>query len=291
MFQGVFTALATPFKKDGSIDEKAYQDLIEWQILEGINGLVPCGTTGEAATMSNKEHMRAIALCVEAAHHRVPVLAGTGCNSTLKTIETTLEAKKLGIDGALVVAPYYNKPTQEGLYQHFKAVHDAVQMPIVLYNVPGRTKVDISVETVARLAKLPFIAGIKDATGDLARVTETKAVVKKEFRQLCGEDALALGFLAQGGDGLVSVSSNVMPRVISDIQKAWRAGDVQKAQELSLKIAALHKVMFMETNPMPVKYALSLMGKAEGTLRLPMVEVTDASKEKIKQTLEVLKVI
>ena len=288
MFQGAFTALLTPFKKDGSLDEEAFQSFVEWQIEEGIEGLVPCGSTGEAMTMTEQERKRVISLCVEASAHRVPVIAGTGSNCTAATIEMTKFAKEAGADGALLVTPYYNKPTQEGLYQHFKAVNDAVDLPLILYNVPTRTGREISEETVIRLSYLEHIAGIKDATADLSHVPVYKKKAKKGFCQLSGEDALAVGYLAQGGDGIISVSSNVAPKMVSEVQKAWRRRDWNTVDVLQLKLADLHKAMFVETNPMPVKYAFSLMMKGEGVLRLPLVEVKDSSKKYIGDVLKEL---
>ncbi len=288
MFQGAFTALLTPFKKDGSIDERAFQSFIEWQIAEGIEGLVPCGSTGEAATMTEQERKRVISLCVEAAGHRVPVIAGTGTNCTASTIEMTKFAQQAGADGALVVVPYYNKPMQEGLYQHFKAVNDAVNFPVVMYNVPTRTGRELAEDTVIRLSYLDNIVGIKDATADLSHVPVYKNKAKKGFCQLSGEDALAVGYLAQGGDGIISVSSNIAPKMVSDIQKAWRKKEWSTVETLQSKLADLHKAMFIETNPMPVKYAFSLMKKGEGVLRLPLVEVKESSKKFIEDVLKEL---
>jgi 4-hydroxy-tetrahydrodipicolinate synthase len=288
MFQGAFTALLTPFKKDGSIDERAFQSFIEWQIAEGIEGLVPCGSTGEAATMTEQERKRVISLCVEAAGHRVPVIAGTGTNCTASTIEMTKFAQQAGADGALVVVPYYNKPMQEGLYQHFKAVNDAVNFPVVMYNVPTRTGRELAEDTVIRLSYLDNIVGIKDATADLSHVPVYKNKAKKGFCQLSGEDALAVGYLAQGGDGIISVSSNIAPKMVSDVQKAWRKKEWSTVETLQSKLADLHKAMFIETNPMPVKYAFSLMKKGEGVLRLPLVEVKESSKKFIEDVLKEL---
>jgi len=285
MLQGIFTALATPFK-NGRIDEKAYQSLIDWQIREGVHGLVPCGTTGESPTLSHEEHNRVVELCVEAAGKRVPVMAGTGSNSTDEAIQFTLHAKKAGASAVLLVAPYYNKPTQEGLYQHFKAIHDAVDIPMIVYNIPGRSVVNITDDTMARLAKLRNIVGIKDATGDLARVSTLRHKVGEKFIQFSGEDMTAVGFNAMGGRGCISVTSNIAPKLCAEVQNATLAGDYKKATELHDKLIPLHSVMFCETSPAPVKYALSLMGKCDVSLRLPMIEPSAENKAKIEAAMK-----
>ena len=291
-FKGVYTALITPFTDDGKIDEQAFGDFVEWQIAQGVHGLVPCGTTGESPTLTHEEHNRVIALCVEVSKGRVPVLAGTGSNSTDEAIMTTRHAKKAGADGALIIAPYYNKPPQEGLYQHFKAINDAVEIPIVLYNVPARTVVNISDDTIARLAKLPNIVGLKDASGDLARPYILRSKLGgKQFQMLSGEDMTAVAFNFSGGQGCISVVSNIAPKACSQVQEACFAGDYAKALILQDKLTELNSVMFCETSPMPVKYAAHLMGKCKPYLRLPLVEVSENSKKEIKKVLNALQIL
>ncbi|MBM3484549.1 MAG: 4-hydroxy-tetrahydrodipicolinate synthase [Alphaproteobacteria bacterium] len=287
MFKGYFTALITPFR-DGAIDERAYRDLIEWQIAEGINGLVPCGTTGESPTLSHDEHHRAVAICIEQAKGRVPVIAGAGSNSTAEAISLTKHAKAAGATAALHVMPYYNKPTQAGMYEHFKAINDAVDIPILIYNIPPRSVVNMTVDTMARLSKLKNIKGVKDATADLTRPTQMRIAAGPGFCQMSGEDGTALAFFAQGGHGCISVSSNVAPRQCVEVYKAWESGNAQKALELFTRLMPLHDVMFVETNPMPVKYAASLMGKCAGDMRLPLVPPLPASKERIEKVMREL---
>ena len=286
-FKGVYTALITPFK-NGKVDERAFQDFVEWQITEGINGLVPCGTTGESPTLSHDEHKRVVELCVEAAKGRVPVMAGTGSNSTDEAIMMTKHAKAAGAASALVVAPYYNKPTQEGLFQHYKAINDAAQFPIIIYNIPGRSVVNITDDTLARLSELPFITGVKDATGDLARPYTLRAKQKKTLDLFSGEDMTAVAFNAAGGHGCISVSSNIMPKRCAQVQAACKAGDFAKASELHEIMVPLHSVLFCETSPAPVKFAASLMKKCNGDLRLPLVEPTADNKNQITQVLKKL---
>ncbi len=290
MFKGVITALITPFK-DRQIDESAYQSLVEWQIEQGVHGLVPCGTTGESPTLSHQEHNRMTELCIEAADGKVPVIAGTGSNSTEEAIMMSRHAKVVGADAVLVCTPYYNKPTQEGLYQHFKAIHDEVDIPIILYNIPGRSVINMTDETIARLAGLPNIIGLKDATGDLNRISTLRTVVKKEFCQLSGDDGTALAFNAQGGLGCISVTSNIAPRLCADLQNAWFEGDAKKALAIHDQLTPLHSVMFCETSPAPVKYAASLLGMCRPELRLPMVEPSDANKVKIRKVLEQMQLL
>ncbi len=285
MFKGSITALITPFK-NGRVDEAAFQSFVEWQIAEGTDGLVPCGTTGESPTLSHEEHNRVIELCVEAAKGKVPVIAGTGSNSTDEAIALTRHAKKVGATAALVVTPYYNKPSQEGLFQHFKAIHDACGLPIVIYNIPGRSVVDMTVETMARLAKLPHIVGVKDATADLLRPIRTRAVIGKEFCQLSGEDGTAVAFLASGGVGCISVTSNVAPRLCAQLQDAWAAGDLATVFELRDRLCPLHDSMFCETNPTPVKYAAKLIGKCDGSVRLPLVEISEDNRRKVETAMK-----
>ncbi|MFZ4699774.1 MAG: 4-hydroxy-tetrahydrodipicolinate synthase [Candidatus Methylumidiphilus sp.] len=284
MFTGSIVALVTPFK-DGAIDEGAYQSLIDWQISQGTHGIVPCGTTGESPTLSHTEHKRVVELAIEAAGGRVPVIAGTGSNSTAEAIELSRHARQAGATAALVVTPYYNKPTQEGLYQHFKAIHDAAELPILIYNIPGRSAVDMSVATMARLARLPNIVGVKDATANLARPLEIRTVVGPEFCQLSGEDATVVAFLAQGGVGCISVTANVAPAECAALHNAWQAGDWPTVERLRDILAPLHQVMFLETNPAPAKYAVSLLGRCENSLRLPLVPVGDATRASIREAM------
>ncbi|MCA1941107.1 MAG: 4-hydroxy-tetrahydrodipicolinate synthase [Caenispirillum bisanense] len=284
MFKGCITALITPFR-DGKVDEKAFQDFVAWQIAEGIHGVVPMGTTGESPTVLHEDHARVVALCVEAAAKKVPVIAGTGSNSTDEAIWLTQRAKDAGADAALVVTPYYNKPTQEGLYQHFKAIQDAVDIPIVIYNIPGRSVVDMSVETMARLAKLPNIVGVKDATNDLARPLKTRLAIGADFCQLSGEDPTVMGFLAQGGHGCISVTSNIAPRLCAQMHEAWQKGDLETAFAIRDRLMPVHEAMFAETSPGPVKYAASLLGKCDGSVKLPLVPVTDATKERVRNAM------
>ena len=285
MFKGSFVAIITPFK-DGAVDEKAFQSLVEWHMDEGTNGLVPCGTTGESPTLSHEEHMRVTELCVEVAGGRVPVMAGTGSNSTGEAIMLTAHAKEAGADAALLVTPYYNKPTQEGFYQHYKAVHDAVELPLFIYNIPGRSIVDMSVETMARLAELPNIAGVKDATCDLARPMRTRLAIGPDFCQLSGEDGTVVPYLAGGGHGCISVTANVAPGLCAALHKAWQAGDLKTVMALQDRLMPVHLALFSETSPGPVKYAASLMGKCSAETRLPICEIAETSKEQVKNALK-----
>lgn len=284
MFKGSYTALITPFKND-KIDEDAFRRIVEWQINEGTHGLVPVGTTGESPTLDYGEHKRVIDLTVEVAKKRVPVIAGTGSNSTSEAIELSRYAEKAGADGLLIVTPYYNKPTQEGLYQHYKAINDAVGIPIIIYNIPGRSIVDMSVATMARCAELKNIAGVKDATANLARVTQQRLACGTGFCQFSGEDATALGFMAHGGHGCISVASNVAPRLCADFQNACLRNDYQAALALQDRLMVLHDVMFVETNPGPVKYAMSRLGLCSPEMRLPMVPVSEATRKTVDQAL------
>ncbi len=285
MFHGSIVALLTPFK-GGKVDEAAFQSFVEWQVTEGTHGLVPCGTTGESPTLSHEEHDRVVELCIEAAGGRVPVIAGTGSNSTEEAIRLTLHAKKAGAQAALVVTPYYNKPTQEGLYQHFKAIHDSADLPIIIYNIPGRSVVDMSVATMARLAKLPNIVGVKDATADLARPLRTRVAIGPDFCQLSGEDATVTAFLAQGGVGCISVTANVAPRLCSELHNAWRKGDYATVERIRDQLMPLHDSMFVETSPAPVKYAASLLGKCTDEVRLPLVPASDAARETVREAMK-----
>ena len=290
MFKGSICALITPFR-DGSIDKQAYIDLINWQIEQGTQGLVPCGTTGESPTLSHKEHMLVVELCVKTAAGRVPVIAGAGSNSTEEALMLTKHAKEAGADGALVVTPYYNKPTQEGLFHHFKTLSDNVDIPIVIYNIPSRSVIDMSVDTMERLAKLENILGVKDATNDVSRATRQKMVVSKDFSILSGEDGTQLGFLAQGGHGCISVTANVAPGLMARFHSAWIDGDVDVAQSINEQLMPLHKDLFCETNPAPVKYALSLLGKCTDNVRLPIVPVSKENRSKIKVAMRAASLI
>ena len=284
MLKGSFTALITPFK-GGKVDEAAFAKLVEWQIAEGTHGLVPCGTTGESPTLSTEEHKRVIRLCVEVARKRVPIIAGAGSNSTEEAIDLTRYSKEVGADATLHVMPYYNKPTQEGLYLHIKAINDAVDLPIVLYNVPVRTITDMSVATMARCAKLKNVVGVKDATANVSRVTQQRLACGETFIQLSGEDGTCLGFMAHGGVGCISVTSNIAPRLCADFQNACLAGDWKKALVLQDKLMPLHDSMFIETNPAPVKYAAARLGLCAEECRLPLAPLTDTTKAAVDAAL------
>ena len=284
MFKGSIVAIVTPFK-DGKVDEDAYRELIEFQIENGTSAIVPCGTTGESATLNMEEHARVIEIAVEAVNKRVPVIAGTGGNSTHEAIDLTAHAKKVGADATLQVTPYYNKPTQEGLYQHFKAIAEAVSLPQVLYNVPGRTSVNMLPETVARLAELPEIVAIKEASGNLGQMAEIVRLAGDKITLLSGDDNLTLPVLAVGGTGVVSVVANIVPRDTADMVNAWQDGDIKKAKELYYKLLPLCQAMFYETNPIPVKTSLALMGKIQEEMRLPLCPMAPANLEKLKKAL------
>jgi 4-hydroxy-tetrahydrodipicolinate synthase len=283
-FRGSFTALVTPFK-NGSLDEKAFRDIVEWQISEGSNGLVPVGTTGESPTLSHDEHKKVVEWCIDQVDGRVPVIAGSGSNSTAEAIELSRHAEEAGADAVLIVTPYYNKPTQEGLYQHYKAINDAIGIPIIIYNIPGRSIVDISVETMARLFELKNIAGVKDATANMTRVSQQRAAMGPDFNQLSGEDITALGFMAHGGHGCISVTSNVAPRLCSEFQAACLKGDFKAALKLQDKLALLHTNLFVETSPAPIKYAMSLIGKCTNTVRLPMVPASEKAQAAVRRAM------
>lgn len=283
-FRGSFTALVTPFK-NGALDERAFRDLVDWQIAEGTNGLVPVGTTGESPTLSHDEHRKVVEWCIDQAKRRVPVIAGAGSNSTEEAIDLSRHAEQAGADGVLIVTPYYNKPTQEGMYRHFKAINDAINIPIIIYNIPGRSVVDMSVDTMARLYELKNITGVKDATANVLRVSQQRAAMGPGFNQLSGEDGTALGFMAHGGHGCISVTSNVAPRLCSEFQSACLRGDYVTAVALQDKLLPLHQHLFIETNPSPAKYALSLLGKCSDDVRLPMVPLADASKAAVRSAM------
>lgn len=285
MFKGSMTALVTPFR-NGAVDEAAFQKFVDWQIKEGIDGVVPVGTTGECPTVSHEEHHRIVELAVEVARGRVPVIAGTGSNSTQEAIDLTRHAEKAGADAALIVLPYYNRPTPEGQFQHYKAIHDATNLPIIIYNVPPRSAVDMSIDTMKRCAELPRVIGVKDATADLARPARTRIAIGADFCQLSGEDATALPFLAQGGVGCISVTSNVAPKLTAQMHAAWRAGDLKKAMEINERLMPVNDAMFCESSPGPVKYALSVMGHIQADLRLPLAPISEASKQKVEAALK-----
>ena len=283
-FKGSFTALVTPFQ-NGSVDQKAFRGLVEWQIGEGTNGLVPVGTTGESPTLSHDEHKDVVAWCIDQAKGRVPVIAGAGSNSTKEAIDLSKHAEAAGANAVLVVTPYYNKPTQEGLYQHFKAINDAVGIPIIIYNIPGRSVIDMSVETMKRLSELKNIAGVKDATANVVRVSQQRAAMGEGFIQLSGEDATVLGFMAHGGHGCISVTSNVAPRLCAEFQDACLKGNFGTALKLHDKLMPLHTALFIETNPAPAKYALAVLGKCTETVRLPMVPVAEKTKVAVREAM------
>ncbi len=284
MFKGSITALVTPMR-DGSVDEEAFRTFVDWQITEGTHGLVPVGTTGESPTLSHEEHKRVVEICIEVAAGRVPVIAGAGSNNTREAIDLARHAEQAGADAVLVVTPYYNKPNQEGLYQHYKAINDAVGLPIIIYNIPPRSVVDMSVETMARLAELPNIVGVKDATAKLDRVSLTRMAIGPDFLQLSGEDGTALAFMAHGGQGCISVTSNVAPKLCSEFQAACLAGDYAKALAYQDRLMPLHQALFLEPNPTGAKYALSVLSRMEEEVRLPLVGITEPTKTAIRAAL------
>lgn len=285
MFSGSIVAIVTPFK-NGKVDEKALGNLVEWHISSGTNAIVPCGTTGESATLEYEEHYRVIEVVVKAVNKRIPVIAGTGANSTDETIMITKKAKKLGADAALLVTPYYNKPTQEGLYRHYKAVADSVKMPLVLYNVPGRTGVNMLPPTVARLAGIKNIVAIKEATGDMKQVSEVIRLCGDRLSVISGDDFTTFPLLALGGKGAISVTANIAPRQVSDMCRLWREGKLEEARALHYRLEPLNQAMFIETNPLPAKTALALMGKIKEEFRLPLCEMAAPNKEKLGKIIK-----
>ena len=289
MFKGSNVALITPFKNNG-LDDEAYIKLIHFHIDNGTSGLVPAGTTGESPTLSHEEHQRVIDLCIKESNGKIPVIAGTGSNSTEEAISLTSHAEKVGANGALIVTPYYNKPTQEGLYQHYKAINDKCGIPIIIYNIPGRSVIDMSVDTMAKLFELKNIVGVKDATGDLDRVDQQLSKMGKEFIQLTGNDDNSLEFNKRGGVGSISVTANIAAKFCSDFQKSC-VSNLNKAEELDRILQPVHNVMFIESNPSPVKYAASLLGMCKPSVRLPLVEVRDETKKKVSETLKVAKLL
>ena len=287
MFKGSNVALVTPFKGN-SLDEETYIKIINFHLENGTNGLVPAGTTGESPTLSHREHEKVIELCIQEAKGKIPVIAGTGSNSTAEAISLTEHAEKAGADGALIVTPYYNKPTQEGLYQHYKAINDKCGIPIIIYNIPGRSVIDMTVDTMARLFELKNIVGVKDATGDLNRVDETFKKIGNEFIQLTGEDGLAYEYNKRGGVGCISVTANIAPKMCSDMQKFSKSqnnDEQKKAEEIDKKLQPVHKSLFIESNPSPVKYAAKLIGLCDDNVRLPLVTVLDETKAEVKKAL------
>ncbi len=293
MFKGSNVALITPFKNNG-LDEEAYIKLIHFHIDNGTNGLVPAGTTGESPTLSHDEHQRVIDLCIKESNGKIPVIAGTGSNSTEEAISLTTHAEKAGANGALIVTPYYNKPTQEGLYQHYKAINDKCGIPIIIYNIPGRSVIDMSVDTMARLYELKNIVGVKDATGDLDRVNQTLEKMGTDFIQLTGNDDNAFEFNKRGGVGTISVTANIAPKLCSDFQRFSKSdtdNEIKEAERLDKILQPVHHSMFVESNPSPVKYAAKLLGLCDDNVRLPLVKVTDATKEIVKKALQSAKLI
>jgi len=284
MFKGAIVAIVTPFK-NGRIDEEALRKLIEFQIEGGTSGIVPCGTTGESATLSHEEHDRVIEITIDAAKKRVPVIAGTGSNSTAEALRLTKHAYEAGADGALIVCPYYNKPTQEGLYQHYKAITEAVPIPIIVYNIPGRTGINLNPDILARLAEIPNIVGVKEAAGSIKQMSDIIGLCDPGFDVLSGDDAFTLPLLALGGKGVVSVISNIAPADMANMVKAFEAGDLAKARQLHYKMIPLIDCLFIETNPVPVKAALSMMGLIEYEMRLPLCKLTQNSYDKLKKAM------
>ena len=285
MFFGSIPAVITPFKKN-EVDYEALNKVLEYLISNGSNGLVPCGTTGESPTLSHDEHKKIVEETIRITDKRIPVIAGTGSNNTIEAIEFTQHAENVGADAALVVTPYYNKPTQSGLYEHYKSISDNTNIPIIIYNIPGRSIVDMSIDTMIELSKLKNIVGVKDATNDLFRPLLTKKRMKTDFNFLSGEDGTALAYLAQGGHGCISVTANIAPKMCSEMHKHWRDGNVNKAQEINLKLSSLTNALFLESSPGPVKYAAYLKGLCEAETRLPLVEINNSTKEEVKKCLK-----
>ena len=286
MFKGSFVALITPMRPDGAVDEQAFAAFVDWQIQQGTNGIVPVGTTGESPTLSHAEHKRVVEIAVDVAAGRVPVIAGAGSNSTAEALEFVQHAKQAGADAALVVTPYYNKPTQEGLYLHFSTIADAVDLPLFIYNIPPRSVVDMSPETMGRLAKHRTIVGVKDSTANLARPLHTRRTCGAEFIQLSGEDHTALAFMAAGGQGCISVTGNIAPRLCSEMHRAWQEGAVERAMSIQDRLVALHDAMFAESNPGPVKYAASLLGHGSEHCRLPLAPIMESTRHQVRTAMQ-----
>jgi 4-hydroxy-tetrahydrodipicolinate synthase len=285
MFKGSLVALITPMRSDGSVDEKKLFSFVDWQVREGTHGVVPVGTTGESPTLSHDEHKRVVEITIEAVAGRIPVIAGAGSNSTSEAIDLAAHAKAAGADAILVVTPYYNKPTQEGMFLHFSAIADTVDIPLIIYNIPPRSVVDMSVETMARLAKHKNIIGVKDATANLVRPLHTRIACGDDFCQLSGEDHTAISFLAAGGHGCISVTGNVAPRLCSDMQLAWQEGRVADAMAIQNRLVPLHDALFCETSPGPVKFAASLLGHTEAVCRLPLAPVAEATRGRVRAAM------
>ncbi len=284
--QGTYTALITPFRADGSLDLDSLAKLVEWQIEEGVDGLVPCGSTGESATLTPQEHVEVVRHVVDVAGARVPVIAGTGSNNTREAIEFTSEARELGADAALLISPYYNKPTQEGIFQHYRTIAQETQLPLVIYNIPARTASRIEPDTTARLSRVPGIVGNKEAGGDLLKAAESIALSDADFSTVSGDDALTLPLMSLGGRGSISTTSNVAPRQIGDIERAYRSGDVERARQLHYDLLDLMQVLFIESNPIPLKSALFMMGKIpNATLRLPLTELQKGNRDRLESIL------
>ncbi|MGA2409256.1 MAG: 4-hydroxy-tetrahydrodipicolinate synthase [Candidatus Binataceae bacterium] len=290
MFSGALSALITPFR-DGAVDEKAFRDLIEWQIQAGVDGIVPCGSTGESATLSHDEHEQVIEIAVSQARRRVPVVAGTGSNATAEAIRLTAHARKVGADGALMISPYYNKPTQEGIYQHYKAVAAAVDIPIVVYNIPGRTGSNIVPETFARLCEIKQVVAVKEASGTMDQVSDIMRLCGDRLAILSGDDSLTLPLMALGGKGVIATISNVMPREIHELAAAALTGDFAHAREIHYRMLPLMRALFLETNPIPVKQACAFMGKCSNEVRLPLVQMTAGPAERLRGVMKELRLI
>ena len=285
MFIGSIPAVITPFRNN-EVDYTSFEKIVEFLIINGSNGLVPCGTTGESPTLSHDEHKKIIEECIRISDKRIPIIAGTGSNNTLEAIEYTNHAEKVGANAALIVTPYYNKPTQSGLYNHYKSIAENTNLPIIIYNIPGRSVVDMNIETMIELSKLENIIGVKDATNDLFRPLLTQKLINSDFCYLSGEDGTALAYLAQGGHGCISVTANIAPRLCSEMHTAWRNNDIKKAQQINLNLSKLHHNLFIESSPGPVKYAASLLGLCSPDVRLPLVEISDATKIKVQNSLK-----
>ena len=284
MFKGSIPALITPFN-NGAVDYVSFEKIIEWSISNGSHGFVPCGTTGESPTLSHNEHKKVIEECIRVVNKRVPVIAGTGSNNTIEAIDFTNHAEKAGADAALVVTPYYNKPTQEGLYQHYKKIANSTSLPIIIYNIPGRSIVDMSIDTMSKLADVRNIIGVKDATNDLFRPLLTQTKIKKNFCYLSGEDSTALAYLAQGGQGCISVTANVAPKLCSQLHNYWNDQNINKVQEINLRLAKLHHALFIESSPGPVKYAAELINLCSAETRLPLTPIQENTKKIVKDCL------
>lgn len=290
MFKGSIPALITPFKNN-KIDFESFQKIINWSIKQGSHGFVPCGTTGESPTLSHEEHKDVVEECVKAVDKRVPVIAGTGSNNTIEAIEFTKHAEKAGADGALIVTPYYNKPTQNGLYVHFKKISESTKLPIIIYNIPGRSIIDMSIKTMSELSKIDNIVGVKDATNDLFRPLISKKNIKKPFCYLSGEDGTAVAYLAQGGHGCISVTANIAPKLCAELHNNWINKDFEKVFQINLQLANLHHALFLETSPSPVKYGAELLNLCSSETRLPLTTISDATKKAVYNSMKELKLL